>query len=527
VPLLETGVFIDANGYEREIDQNTIDQMASTYDPDLHDAFIIPGHSSDPEFGVPSTDTAVSLGWIKSVISMPNTLLGDLEIHPKLYDWIQQKLFKYRSLAYYTADDPRNPTPGSPYIRHLAILGATPPAIKGMVNLLAFSDNVNAPDIVNVKQPLETEDLMDSLPYDPNAVPVANAMHKANAKHKANGDAKVPIYGQNNPALLTEDEDEDGVPFPEPVPDGLSGQELYDFLDANIPQLLKSVLTYGEKGYKGEITSFDPVPTKDNSYLYDAEESGFVGGFIDNSSDEEEKYSFKIFKTGDSYSASYTIKERNGETLTAEMATDETANGEELATELDNETPALGEYMASPATSYPEAATYNNGIMPMAQYPSKPDSALLYEIQIMKNQLKELEDMMIEKFMHQALNEGKLLGADEGQLRSFAEALYKTKSTKKPIIAFSEGEKQYDLFNGFMRILSSIPSLDRGLFTALSEGKPKLPDVAPPGPQGYVQDPEGMDDYRKIVKYAKENGLDINKQGDYTKAMKAVMKENQ
>lgn len=57
---------------------------------------------------------------------------------------------------------------------------------------------------------------------------------------------------------------------------------------------LINLLTCGSKGYKGEITRFNPEPSEDNNYLWDDKRQVFEGQFIDASGDEEEIYDFVL-----------------------------------------------------------------------------------------------------------------------------------------------------------------------------------------------------------------------------------------
>lgn len=79
---------------------------------------------------------------------------------------------------------------------------------------------------------------------------------------------------------------------------------------------LITLLEDGPKGYKGEITGFDPEPTEENGYLWDDEEERFAGKFIDSSGYEEEVYEFTLQLEADgSMTRSYRKISQDGEDM--------------------------------------------------------------------------------------------------------------------------------------------------------------------------------------------------------------------
>lgn len=275
----------------------------------------------------------------------------------------------------------------------------------------------------------------------------------------------------------------------------------------NVPQLLRSILEAGDKGYKGEITSFEPEPGEDNNFLYDAESSMFSGKFMDSSTDISETYDFEIRRDGDGWSSQYKI------VLDAELSEEEEiADGELLATEADKEVPALTEPTDEPVPQLCE---------PM----DNSTNALQEQIAYLQGQVAELRGMMVDKFMTMAFSEGRFAGTEKAKLQAFAEALYDQRQNKQAMIAFSEGEEPVDLFTAFSEIVDSMPK-QAELFVSLSEQEaPELgtPKVNAPVPQGYAPDADGLETYQKLVQFAEANGLDINKSTDYQQALKSVI----
>lgn len=68
------------------------------------------------------------------------------------------------------------------------------------------------------------------------------------------------------------------------------------------PALIKYILQEGDKGYKGEVSALDPVPSSDNAYLWDEDEEAFVGQFVDRRFPTERRFSFTISRDGENWS---------------------------------------------------------------------------------------------------------------------------------------------------------------------------------------------------------------------------------
>jgi hypothetical protein len=76
-----------------------------------------------------------------------------------------------------------------------------------------------------------------------------------------------------------------------------------DFAEDATPEsaiaVLKFLLSSGDKGYKGQISGFDPAPSADNDYLWDGEM--FTGRFTDKSPSAESLFEFEVWKEGDGW----------------------------------------------------------------------------------------------------------------------------------------------------------------------------------------------------------------------------------
>jgi len=121
-----------------EFGEKELNEIVSTYDPTKHEAPILIGHVSDPSYQGKSTIPA--FGWISEIKKVGNHLkFVASQFSEELKGFIQQGLYKKVSAAFYEPTDPTNPTPGKWHLHHLAFLGGTPPAVKGLEGI-AFAE---------------------------------------------------------------------------------------------------------------------------------------------------------------------------------------------------------------------------------------------------------------------------------------------------------------------------------------------------------------------------------------------------
>ena len=96
--------------------------MAESYDPSKHKAPVVASH---PKHNHPA------LGWVNSIEQTEKGLVANADISPNLAQAFEDGLYKNVSASLYQPNDPNNPTFGF-YSKHLGILGATPPVVKGL-----------------------------------------------------------------------------------------------------------------------------------------------------------------------------------------------------------------------------------------------------------------------------------------------------------------------------------------------------------------------------------------------------------
>lgn len=124
VHIFKAGKQTSAQGVTREFTVNDLKQIASSYKPDVHEAPIRIGHEDN--------DKVPSWGWVKEVKVKGDELFAEIDFSPMAEEYIKNGLYKKVSASFYSPDSKINPEPGSWSLRHVALLGAQPPAVKGL-----------------------------------------------------------------------------------------------------------------------------------------------------------------------------------------------------------------------------------------------------------------------------------------------------------------------------------------------------------------------------------------------------------
>ena len=148
-----------------------LSEIASTYNPANYEAPILIGHLSDPSYKGKSSIPA--FGWIGAAKVVGDHLqLVASQFSDQLKEFIQQGFYKKVSAAFFQPDDPNNPTPGKWHLHHLAFLGGTPPAVKGLEGIafaeiscvgIEFAEMDTQVTGIDVAEELGTEDTIKDL----------------------------------------------------------------------------------------------------------------------------------------------------------------------------------------------------------------------------------------------------------------------------------------------------------------------------------------------------------------------------
>ena len=122
--LARIGTFTDMHGQDVSLTPELLAQLAASYDPALYRAPLVIGH--------PKTNSP-AFGWLETLEATPEGLFGaPINVDPAFAEAVTSGRYPQRSLSFWPADHPGSPTPGRPYVRHLGVLGAMPPAIPGL-----------------------------------------------------------------------------------------------------------------------------------------------------------------------------------------------------------------------------------------------------------------------------------------------------------------------------------------------------------------------------------------------------------
>ena len=165
IHVFKSGDQTSAQGVQRHFSEKDLQQVVDTYDPSVHTAPLVLGHAGD-------NDSLPAYGWIKGFAKKGDNLYADVEFSPVAKDLVKDGHYRKVSISFYSPDSAINPSKGKWSARHLALLGASPPAVKGLepfsfseqegiydfaVNLAAseiFDDELG-PTIIVERSPLE------------------------------------------------------------------------------------------------------------------------------------------------------------------------------------------------------------------------------------------------------------------------------------------------------------------------------------------------------------------------------------
>ncbi|ASK91057.1 hypothetical protein KWH04_01130 [Xanthomonas campestris pv. trichodesmae] len=133
--IFKAGTHVAEDGRKLTFSEADVQQIADSYDPDLHEAPIVVGH--------PKTDLP-AYGWGKTLSAQNGLLFAEPhQVDTDFAGMVNAGRFKKISASIFMPDSPGNPTPGKYYLRHIGFLGAQPPAVKGLKSA-AFADGTDA-----------------------------------------------------------------------------------------------------------------------------------------------------------------------------------------------------------------------------------------------------------------------------------------------------------------------------------------------------------------------------------------------
>jgi hypothetical protein len=125
IHVFKSGDQTSAQGVQRHFSEKDLEQVVKTYDPSIHEAPLVIGHAGD-------NDSLPAYGWIKGFAKQGGNLYADVAFTDTAKDLVKDGHYRKVSISFYSPDSAINPHKGKWSARHLALLGASPPAVKGL-----------------------------------------------------------------------------------------------------------------------------------------------------------------------------------------------------------------------------------------------------------------------------------------------------------------------------------------------------------------------------------------------------------
>jgi hypothetical protein len=136
LPIFRIGTHGSMEGRTLSFGESDLAATVSAYDPALSNAPLVIGH--------PTRDDAPAFGWVGGLSQDEGVLKASFaEISQEARDLVDGGHYRHVSASFYAPRAKSNPVPGTYYLRHVGLLGAVAPAVKG---LGAVSFAAGAPD---------------------------------------------------------------------------------------------------------------------------------------------------------------------------------------------------------------------------------------------------------------------------------------------------------------------------------------------------------------------------------------------
>jgi hypothetical protein len=137
VEILKANVLI--NGRD-EYSVAQLKQIADAYDMDKHSAPVIWSHANDNWSEPIKAASVLANGWVTKLYVEEASLYCDCKVDDATYNALKEETLSTRSVGLYTDASLNHPTGSGFYLRHLALLGSEPPAVKGLEAIKIYND---------------------------------------------------------------------------------------------------------------------------------------------------------------------------------------------------------------------------------------------------------------------------------------------------------------------------------------------------------------------------------------------------
>lgn len=133
IEILRAGTHTASNGVCVSFSKKDLEKIARNYNPNHFKAPLIISHNTEGILDNQLAHSELAYGYPKYLKVVGDRLKAICEcVAPELKQWWKEgRLFSVSS-SIYLPDSPTNPYPGEPSLRHVALLGTSPPAIKGL-----------------------------------------------------------------------------------------------------------------------------------------------------------------------------------------------------------------------------------------------------------------------------------------------------------------------------------------------------------------------------------------------------------
>lgn len=123
--IFRPGTFVSVEGQRISFSDADVAATVAAYDVAKHKAPLVIGH---PKIDDPAYGHAVSLS-----LGRNNVVLAEpANVDPAFADAVNNERYDSISASFWSPTNPRNPVPGTWYVRHIGFLGAVPPAVPGL-----------------------------------------------------------------------------------------------------------------------------------------------------------------------------------------------------------------------------------------------------------------------------------------------------------------------------------------------------------------------------------------------------------
>lgn len=125
IHVFKAGDQTSAQGVQRNFSEKDLKQVVDNYDPSIHEAPLVIGHAGD-------NDSTPAYGWIQGFSQKGENLYADVAFTDTAKNLVKDGHYRKVSISFYSPESAINPHKGKWSARHLALLGASPPAVKGL-----------------------------------------------------------------------------------------------------------------------------------------------------------------------------------------------------------------------------------------------------------------------------------------------------------------------------------------------------------------------------------------------------------